>query len=154
MGQSWALVNWQHFRKSQSFCPHCLYVQKLSLNSLRVKCRVCYFWQKLFNLTDKKKSRSETKLCFCSGWSREGARPPLPHPYFKTKLRPEGPKKIFWRHPPPPYLRVFGWPGPPLSRGLDWALFCAIVALALSYREPDLQSSRMTFKSGPSFSNF
>ena len=34
---------------------------------------------------------------------------PDPHPYFWTKLRPEGPKKIFWRPPPPlpPYLRVW-----------------------------------------------
>ena len=29
-----------------------------------------------------------------------GAHPP----YFWTKLRPDGPKKIFWRRPPPPLL--------------------------------------------------
>ena len=28
-------------------------------------------------------------------------------PYFWTKLRPEGPKKIFPRPPPPSYLRVW-----------------------------------------------
>ena len=153
MGQSWALVNWQHFRKSQSFCPHCLYVQKLSLNSLRVKCRVCYFWQKLFNLTDKKNQDLKPSCAFAVVDPGKGPAPPSPTLILRPNLGLKGQKKFFG-DPPPPYLRVFGWPGPPLSRGLDWALFCAIVALALSYREPDLQSSRMTFKSGPSFSNF
>ena len=34
-----------------------------------------------------------------SGGSR-GAPPP---PYFLTKLGPKGPKKVFWRLPPPPH---------------------------------------------------
>ena len=29
---------------------------------------------------------------------------PPPPPYFWTKLRPDGPKKIFWKTPPPPIL--------------------------------------------------
>ena len=42
------------------------------------------------------------------GDPREGARPPTPSPYFKTKPRPEGPKEFF------------GDTGPPrLSKGLD-----------------------------------
>ena len=43
-----------------------------------------------------------------SGGSRGGAREALP-PYFKTKLRPEGPKKFFWGDRAPPLL----------SQGLD-----------------------------------
>ena len=30
--------------------------------------------------------------------------PPPPPPYFWTKLRPDGPKKIFWKTPPPPHF--------------------------------------------------
>ena len=37
-----------------------------------------------------------------------GPAPPHTPTYFETKLRPEGPKKIFWDLPPPP----------PLSQGL------------------------------------
>ena len=73
-------------------------------------------------------------IVICSGGSRGGGRGARPT-YFKSKLRPEGPNKIFWR-PPPPFLRVWmtgppsplisgsGWPGPPppLSQGLDLAL--------------------------------
>ena len=56
-----------------------------------------------------------------SGGSRGGARAP---PYFSTKVRPEGPKKIIFggRSPPHPYLRVWmtGTSSPPpFSRGLD-----------------------------------
>ena len=41
-----------------------------------------------------------------------GAHPP----YFWTKLRPDGPKKIFWRRPPPPfYSRVWMTSPLPLS---------------------------------------
>ena len=37
-----------------------------------------------------------------------GKGPGGPPPYFLTKLRPEGRKKVFWRPPPPPlYLRVW-----------------------------------------------
>ena len=45
-------------------------------------------------------------------------RGPSPHPYFLTKLRPEGPEKFFWKPPPlskglndpsPPYLKVWIW---------------------------------------------
>ena len=37
-----------------------------------------------------------------------------PPPYFTIKLRPEGPKNIFWRpRPPPPFSRSW-WPGWPL----------------------------------------
>ena len=39
-----------------------------------------------------------------------GARPP---PYFWTKLRPEGPKNIFFKPPSSPYLRVWMTPSPP-----------------------------------------
>ena len=47
-----------------------------------------------------------------SGWSRGGARGPLPSPYCWTKLRPQGPKTIFGR-PFPPYLRVCMTAPPP-----------------------------------------
>ena len=54
----------------------------------------------------------------------EGPGGPAP-PYFRTKLRPDGPKKFFWRPapPPPPYLRVWMTaPLPILSQGFDPAL--------------------------------
>ena len=42
--------------------------------------------------------------------------PPLPPPYFKTKLRPgEGPKKIVWRPRPLPLIYGSAWPPPPPS---------------------------------------
>ena len=41
----------------------------------------------------------------------EGPGGPGPLPYFQTKLRPKGPKKIFFETPPPPH--------PPSSEGLD-----------------------------------
>ena len=51
------------------------------------------------------------------GRGRGTCPPPRPRLYFWTKLRPEGPKKNFWRpspslsqgldDPPPPYLKVF-----------------------------------------------
>ena len=41
--------------------------------------------------------------------------PPLFFFNFKTKLRPEGPKKIFLETaPPPPYLRVWTTSPPPI----------------------------------------
>ena len=50
-------------------------------------------------------------IVICSGGSRGGGRGARPT-YFKSKPRPEGPNKIFWR-PPPPFLRV--WMTGPLS---------------------------------------
>ena len=61
-------------------------------------------------------------IVICTGGSRGGGRGARPT-YFKSKLRPEGPNKIFWRPPPPPFLRV--WMTGPLSpppQGLDPAL--------------------------------
>ena len=57
--------------------------------------------------------------CHLSGGSSEGSGPP----YFQTKLRPEGKKKILETPPPPNYLRVWmtGAP-PPYPRALDLAL--------------------------------
>ena len=46
-----------------------------------------------------------------SGGFRGGAGPP---PYFWTKLRPKGLKKIFWETAPPPYLRLWMTSLPPL----------------------------------------
>ena len=43
-----------------------------------------------------------------------GAAPTPPPPYSWTKLRPEGPKKIFWRAPPPFPKGVDDRPPPPL----------------------------------------
>ena len=40
-----------------------------------------------------------------------GKGPGGPPPYFLTKLRPEGRKKVFWRPPPPPFISGSGWPG-------------------------------------------
>ena len=61
-----------------------------------------------------------------SGGSRGGAGGTWASPYFWTKLRPEGPKKVFWETAPPPYLRVWMTPNPPppSSQGLDPALVC------------------------------
>ena len=42
-----------------------------------------------------------------------GAAPPLFSFYFKTKLRPEGPAKIFLETAPPHYLRVWMTSPPP-----------------------------------------
>ena len=54
----------------------------------------------------------------------EGPGGPGP-PYFQTKLRPEGPKKIFLETalPPPPPKDLDDFPSF-LSQGLDPALFC------------------------------
>ena len=41
-------------------------------------------------------------IVICSGGSRGGGLGARPT-YFKSKLRPEGPNKIFWRPPPPPF---------------------------------------------------
>ena len=61
-------------------------------------------------------------IVICSGGSRGGGLGARPT-YFKSKLRPEGPNKIFWRPPPPPFLRVWmTGPPPPLSQRLDPAL--------------------------------
>ena len=51
---------------------------------------------------DKPIPRSKSK----NRWLIQGRGPPPSPPYFWTKLRPEGPKK------------VWGRPGPPLSKGL------------------------------------
>ena len=49
-----------------------------------------------------------------------GARPHLPPPpYFWTKLRPEGPKKVFWETAPPPAPHL-------ISQGLDPALISPV----------------------------
>ena len=76
-------------------------------------------------------SRENTTLHSLNAWSRlgiwiyplqwqiqergPGGLPPAP-PYFKTKLRPEGGKKIFLATNPPPS------PHTPLSEGLDLPL--------------------------------
>ena len=52
---------------------------------------------------------------YTSGGSRGWVRGPVPPSYFLTKMRPEGPKKFFWRPPPP-------LPSPPSSEGLDLPL--------------------------------
>lgn len=51
----------------------------------------------------------DTSYCHTSGGSTGGAREPRPPPYFSTKLRTEGPKKIIFGDRPPP----------PLPKGLD-----------------------------------
>ena len=44
---------------------------------------------------------------------------------IQTKLRPEGPKKIFWEiASPPPLSKGLDDRAPPLSQGLDPALKC------------------------------
>ena len=53
-----------------------------------------------------------TRDILSSGGSRGGAGSPAPPRYFYTKLRPEGPKKIFWR-PGIPLVSGSGWPPPP-----------------------------------------
>ena len=55
------------------------------------------------------------------GWEGLGGpTPPPPAAYFSTKMRPEGPKNIFFGNRPLPP------PTPPLSEGLDRRLRCAI----------------------------
>ena len=76
----------------------------------------------------RKKARSETKWCFCSGGSQE------------VQTEAWRAKKKFWETAPPP--------PPSLSKGLDDLALCYI------YRELTLQSSRMTFESGLSFHTF
>ena len=82
-------------------------------------CHERKFWEQSTGQKTRKKDKT-------SGGSRggaRGARPPPPTHYFSTKMRPEGPKKIFLetgssplsqglddRPPPLP---------PPLSEGLD-----------------------------------
>ena len=68
-------------------------------------------------------NRSPEARARTGDWSRGGARPPPP-PYFWTKLRPEGPKKV-WGRPGPPLSKGLvdpPPPSPPLSQGLDAAL--------------------------------
>ena len=66
---------------------------------------------------------------------REGPGGPAP-PYFSTKMRPIGPKKIFLETGPPSYLRVWMTaPPPPLSEGLDSPLiFHNKVFLLVNFR--------------------
>lgn len=64
-------------------------------------------------------------LVLCSGGSR-GPAPP-PHPYFWTKLRLEGPKKIFFKTAlPPPYLRLWMTALPPYLK--VWICLCSVHA--------------------------
>ena len=58
-------------------------------------------WKKFWEQSTGQKTRKKDKT---SGGSRGRARPT---PYLSTKMRPERPKKIFWRPGPPPYLRVW-----------------------------------------------
>ena len=72
------------------------------------------------------------KITYISGADLgEGPGGPNPTPprYFETKLRPEGPKKFFWRQalPRPPYLRSWmtAAPPPPPSPYLKvWVRHC------------------------------
>ena len=69
-------------------------------------------------------------ICSCgSGEGGRGARPT----YFKSKLRPEGRNKIFWR-PPPPFLRVWmtGPPSPLISASGSGTDLVAGQAMAFS----------------------
>ena len=51
---------------------------------------------------------------------RSRARGTSPLPYFWTKLRPEGPKKLFLEDAPPPYLRVWITDPPPYLKAWIW----------------------------------
>ena len=64
--------------------------------------------------------QNETKLPLRKRqWHIQGRGPGGP-PYFSTKMRLEGPKKIFWRPHPPPPISGSGWPDSPLIfKGLD-----------------------------------
>ena len=83
-----------------------------------------------FSPPRSKRRQKEALLTKCSificGGSRGGALrtphpPPSPtHPCFKTKLRPEGLKKIFWDRTP--LNSESGWPGPPYLR--VWIRYC------------------------------
>ena len=53
-----------------------------------------------------------------SGGSRGGVRGARP-PYFSIKMRPEGPKKVFWRPAPLLISGVWMTLPLPLSEGLD-----------------------------------
>ena len=59
----------------------------------------------------------------------EGPGGPGP-PYFYTKLRPDGPKKIFLRLSPPPYLRIWMTTPPPLFQGQNHRSFMWTEALS------------------------
>ena len=64
-----------------------------------------------------------------------GEAPPTPT-YFKTKLRPEGPKPIFFfcipPPPPAPPIPGSGWLSSPLSEGLDLSLNPTVFFFLLS----------------------
>ena len=70
--------------------------------------------------------RAEVTLKQCSGGYREGARGAPSPPYFSTKMRPEGPTKIFFGdRPPPAYLRVWMTAPPPPPPHLKvWISHC------------------------------
>ena len=62
-----------------------------------------------------------TRATALSGGFRGGARVACPPPYFSTKMRPEGPKKIFLETAPPLSQGLDDRP-PPLSESLDPSL--------------------------------
>ena len=77
-----------------------------------IKCNLCvrhFHERKTFNIQHSGGSR---------GGTRGGS---APCPSFKTKLRPEGPKNIFFGDRPPPLSKDPDDrpPAPPLSQGLD-----------------------------------
>ena len=62
--------------------------------------------------------------------------PPLPTHFF-TKMRPKGPKNIFWETGPSPYLSFWMTaPPPPLSEGLDLPL-CRLMEKTLDNEKND-----------------
>ena len=64
----------------------------------------------------------ETRINMVGLHFSDGSRRGLPTSYSSTKLRPEGPKNLFWRPaPPPPYRRV--WMTAPLYLKV-WILYC------------------------------
>ena len=61
----------------------------------------------------------KSSLDVFSGESREGAQGARPLLIFRPKWGPMGRKNCFWGHPSHPLISGCGWPGPPLSKGLD-----------------------------------
>ena len=64
----------------------------------------------------------KSSLDVFSGGSREGAQGARPLLIFRPKWGPMGRKRFLWGRPSHPLISGCGWPGPPLSKGLDLPL--------------------------------
>ena len=97
-------------------------VSSTTFGSLNHKCSSC-----------KSCSTINTILTIATTLSRKG--PGACPPYFSTKMRPEGPKKIFLKTAPSPNLGVW-MSAPPLSHDLDSPLTLTTDTTAITLTTP------------------